>query len=139
MQREECDRMSESDWLASKSEENRAHLRAVAYRMLGSASEADDAVQEVWLRLSGSDAGAIDNLGGWLTTVVARLCLDTLRSRNTRREAPLEMQPPGRDPESEVALADSVGPALLVVLESLDPAERVAFVLHDLFDLPFDE
>ncbi len=134
--------MSESDWLTKRFEENRAHLRTVAYRMLGSWSEADDAVQEVWLRLSRAGAGDVDNLGGWLTTIVARLCVDTLRSRKTRREAPLEQagQPTSsRNPESELALADSVGPALLVVLEALDAAERVAFVLHDLFDVAFEE
>ena len=124
-------------------EANRAHLRAVAYRMLGSLSEAEDAVQEAWLRLARSDAGAIGNLGGWLTTVVARVSLDMLRSRASRREQPLEAQPvepiaPG-DPEREAVLADSVGLALLVVLDTLNPAERLAFVLHDLFGVSFDE
>ena len=124
-------------------EANRAHLRAVAYRMLGSLSEAEDAVQEAWLRLARSDAGSIGNLGGWLTTVVARVCLDMLRSRASRREQPLEVQPvepiaPG-DPEREAVLADSVGLALLVVLDTLNPAERLAFVLHDLFGIEFDE
>jgi RNA polymerase sigma factor (sigma-70 family) len=139
--------MSESAWLAKRFEENRAHLRAVAYRMLGSWSEADDAVQEVWLRLSRSDAGEVDNLGGWLTTVVARLCLDMLRSRRSRREELLQGQAPepignGKaegDPEDELTVASSIGPALLVVLETLAPAERVAFVLHDMFDVPFEE
>ena len=124
-------------------EANRAHLRGVAYRMLGSLSEADDAVQEAWLRLARADAGAIGNLGGWLTTVVARVCLDMLRSRASRREQSLDAQPvelpaPG-DPEREAALADSVGLALLVVLDTLQPAERLAFVLHDLFGVAFDE
>ena len=140
---------SEQDWLAEKFEENRGHLRGVAYRMLGSAGEADDAVQEAWLRLSRSDAGAIENLGGWLTTVVARVCLDMLRSRTSRREESLsahapDMPPPSVvskkiDPEQEAVLADSVGLALLVVLDRLDPAERLAFVLHDLFGSSFDE
>lgn len=123
-------------------EENRSHLRAVAYRMLGSASEAEDAVQEAWLRLNRSDAAAIDNLGGWLTTVVARVCLDTLRSRASRREEKLEPAAHSRytgDPEQEAALADSVGLALLIVLQRLAPAERIAFVLHDMFDVSFDE
>lgn len=139
--------MNERDSLAGRFEENRPHLRAVAYRMLGSPSAADDAVQEAWLRLSRSDSGGIENLRGWLTTVVAHVCLDTLRSRESRREDPLEAHEPERivsradqtDPESEALLADSVGVALLVVLETLTPAERVAFVLHDMFDLPFDE
>jgi RNA polymerase sigma factor (sigma-70 family) len=139
--------MSESDWLAKRFEANRAHLRAVAYRMLGSMSEAEDAVQEVWLRLRRADAGDVDNLGGWLTIVVARLCLDVLRARKSRREEPLGQHLPdvtasgrgARDPEADVALADAVGPALVVVLETLAPAERVAFVLHDLFDLSFEE
>src|SRR5499425_287162 len=141
--------MNERDYLAGQFEEHRTHLRAVAYRMLGSVSEVDDAVQEAWLRLSRADRAGIDNLGGWLTTVVARVCLDMLRSRKSRREEPLE--PPGaeaaipeaaigdRDPEHEALLADSVGVALLVVLKTLAPAERVAFVLHDMFDLPFEE
>jgi RNA polymerase sigma-70 factor (ECF subfamily) len=139
--------VDESDWLAERFEENRAHLRAVAYRMLGSLSEADDAGQEAWLWLSRSGAGGIENLGGWLTTVVARVCLDMLRSRKSRREKLLGVHVPepiisheGRiDPETEVLLADSAGLALLVILETLAPAERLAFVLHDMFDLPFDE
>jgi RNA polymerase sigma-70 factor, ECF subfamily len=139
--------MSENQWLAERFEENRDHLRAVAYRMLGSASEADDAVQEAWLRLSRSDAGAIDNLSGWLTTVVARVSLDMLRSRASRREDALEAQapepaaPPDRasNPEQEALLADSVGLALLVVLDRLEPAERLAFVMHDMFAVPFEE
>jgi len=135
--------MDEHDWLAERFEENRGHLRAVAYRMLGSASEADDAVQESWLRLSRSGTGGVENLGGWLTTVVARVCLDMLRSRESRREEPLGAHVPepidGGDPEHEALLADSVGPALLVVLETLAPAERIAFVLHDLFGVAFDE
>jgi RNA polymerase sigma factor (sigma-70 family) len=139
--------MDDHDWLAERFEEHRGHLRAVAYRMLGSVSEADDAVQEAWLRLSRSDPNAIENLGGWLTTVVARVSLNVLRSRRTRREEPLEVHVPepivsaadGVDPEHEALLADSVGLALLVVLETLDPAERLAFVLHDMFAVPFDE
>lgn len=140
--------MNEQDWLAERFEEHRTHLRAVAYRMLGSVNEADDAVQESWLRLSRSDAEEIENLGGWLTTVVGRVCLNMLRSRRTRGELPLdEVHVPdpivsradGLDPEKEALLADSVGLALLVVLESLDPAERLAFVLHDMFAVPFDE
>src|SRR5579872_6982044 len=139
--------MNENEWWAQQFEENRSHLRAVAYRMLGSASEADDAVQEAWLRLNRSDAAVIENLGGWLTTVVARVCLDMLRSRASRREEPLapqEYKPaadrePASDPEHEALLADSVGLALLVVLERLTPAERIAFVLHDTFDVSFDE
>ena len=139
--------MSDKDWLAERFEENRSHLRSVAYRMLGSASEADDAVQESWLRLSRSDAGEIENLGGWLTTVVARVCLDILRSRTARREDALEeggaQAMPGyqsaRDPEREALLADSVGLALLLVLDRLEPAERLAFVMHDMFDVPFEE
>ncbi len=139
--------MGEQDWLAERFEENRTHLRKVAYRMLGSLSEADDAVQESWLRLSRSGTRGVENLGGWLTTVVARVCLDMLRSRKSRREEPLGAHVPeptvslkdGTDPEHEVLLADSVGLALLVVLETLAPAERVAFVLHDMFELPFDE
>jgi RNA polymerase sigma-70 factor (ECF subfamily) len=140
--------MDERDWLAERFEENRGHLRGLAYRMLGSLSDADDAVQESWLRLSRNGAGGIQNLGGWLTTVVARVSLDMLRSRNSRREEPLE-QPTvpepvapkhaAPDPEHEILLADSVGLALLVVLDRLDPAERLAFVLHDMFDLSFDE
>jgi RNA polymerase sigma factor (sigma-70 family) len=139
--------MGEHDWLAKRFEENRTHLRAVGYRMLGSLSEADDAVQEAWLRLSRSDTSGVDNLGGWLTTVVARVSLDMLRSRKSRREEPLGAQVSepivdrtgGIDPEHEAVMADSVGAALLVVLETLAPAERLAFVLHDMFDVPFDE
>ena len=139
--------MAEDDWLARRFEEHRTRLRAVAYRMLGSPSEADDAVQEAWLRLSRSDTSGVENLGGWLTTVLARVCLDMLRSRKARREEPLGAQPPepmgeragGSDPEAATLLADSVGPALLVILETLAPTERVAFVLHDLFAVPFDE
>src|SRR5919107_471889 len=119
------------DWLAQRFEENRTLLRAVAYRMLGSISEADDAVQEAWLRLNRSDTSGIENLGGWLTTVVGRVCLNMLRSRRSRREEPLG--------EPQVLLADSVGLALLVVLETLAPAERLAFVLHDMFSVPFEE
>src|SRR5579864_8591170 len=139
--------MDEHEWLAEQFEANRTHLRAVAYRMLGSLSEADDAVQESWLHLSRSDTNGVENLGGWLTTVVARVCLDMLRSRNSRREEPLEASVPepitsrevGIDPEQEALLADSVGLALLVVLDTLNPAERLAFVLHDIFAIPFDE
>ena len=139
--------MDEHELLAEQFEANRIHLRSVAYRMLGSLSEADDAVQEAWLRLSRSDTSAVLNLGGWLTTVVARVCLDMLRSRQTRREEPLDARVPdptvsregGIDPEQEALLADSVGLALLVVLETLVPAERLAFVLHDMFDVSFDE
>ena len=138
--------MDRSDWLASRFEENRPHLQAVARRILGSVGEAEDALQEAWLRLTRSDARDIGNLGAWLTTVVARVCLDTLRSRRSRREASLEAHARGRaetdenrGPEEDVLLADSVGPALLVVLEMLTPAERVAFVLHDLFDVSFEE
>jgi len=139
--------MHEHEWLAERFEENRPNLRAVAYRMLGSLSEADDAVQEAWLRLSRSDTSGVENLGGWLTTVVARLCLDMLRSRKSRREEPLGVHMPdpivsskdGIDPEHEALLADSVGLALLVVLETLAPAERLAFVLHDMFAVPFNE
>jgi RNA polymerase sigma factor (sigma-70 family) len=143
--------MNEADWLAARFEENRHHLRAVAYRMLGSASEADDAVQEAWLRLQRSYADDIGNLTGWLTTAVGRVCLDMLRSRRSRREdplpesldttpsAPLVDQEESHDPEQQAMLADSVGLALLVVLETLDPAERIAFVLHDMFAVPFDE
>jgi RNA polymerase sigma-70 factor (ECF subfamily) len=128
-------------------EQQRPHLRAVAYRMLGSTGEADDAVQEAWLRLDRSDAAEIENLGGWLTTVVARICLNMLRARNTRREQPLDLRMPdpivdpidGTDPEHEALLADSVGIAMLMVLETLNPAERLAFVLHDMFGVPFDE
>src|SRR3954447_8322391 len=139
--------MNEHDWLAERFEEHRTHLRAVSYRMLGSLSEADDAVQEAWLRLSRSDAAEIENLRAWLTTVVARVSLNMLRSRKTRREEPLDLQLPdpiidpvgGTDPEHEVLLADSVGLALLIVLETLSPAERLAFVLHDMFAVPFEE
>ena len=137
--------MDEQDWLAERFEEHRTHLRAVAYRLLGSLSEADDAVQEAWLRLSRSGASGVENLGGWLTTVVARVCLDMLRSRKSRREDSLDehesiaSREDGADPEHEALLADSVGVAMLVVLETLAPAERVAFVLHDMFDVPFDE
>ncbi|MCO8307579.1 RNA polymerase sigma factor SigJ [Streptomyces hygroscopicus] len=139
--------MDENHLLAEGFEAHRGHLRAVAYRMLGSLSEADDAVQEAWLRLSRSDTGAVENLGGWLTTVVGRVCLDMLRSRTARREEPLGVRIPdpvvsgesGPGPEDQALLADSVGLALLVVLETLGPAERLAFVLHDLFGVPFDE
>jgi RNA polymerase sigma factor (sigma-70 family) len=139
--------MDERDWLVERFEEHRTRLRAVAYRMLGSLSEADDAVQETWLRLSRTDADAVQNLGGWLTTVVSRICLNMLRSRNIRREEPLDLRVPepiidradGMDPEHEALLADSLGLALLVVLEQLSPAERLAFVLHDIFAVPFDE
>jgi RNA polymerase sigma factor (sigma-70 family) len=139
--------MKEQDWLAEQFEEQRPRLRAVAYRMLGSLSEADDAVQDAWLRLSRSDAGKIENLAAWLTTVVARQSLNMLRSRNTKREQPLHVHLPdpvidpadGTDPEHEALLADSVGLALLVILETLTPAERLAFVLHDMFALPFEE
>src|SRR3954447_6192075 len=139
--------MDERDLLAERFDAHRARLRAVAYRMLGSLSEADDAVQEAWLRLSRTDADAVDTLGGWLTTVVARVSLNMLRSRRVRAEEPLGVHVPdpivdpadGTDPEHEVLLADSVGLALLVVLQTLSPAERLAFVLHDMFAVPFDE
>jgi RNA polymerase sigma factor (sigma-70 family) len=139
--------MDERDWLAERFEEHRARLRAVAYRMLGSLSDADDAVQEAWLRLSRTDEGEIDNLDGWLTTVVARVSLNMLRSRKARREEPLDGRLPdplidradGIGPEHEALLADSVGLALLVVLETLSPPERLAFVLHDIFAVPFDQ
>src|SRR6266581_1307751 len=139
--------MDEHEWLAEQFEAERPHLRAVAYRMLGSLSEADDAVQESWLHLSRTDTSDVENLGGWLTTVVARVCLNMLRSRTTRREDPFEAHVPdpivsrddGIDPEHEALLADSVGLALLVVLELLPPAERLAFVLHDMFAVPFDD
>ena len=139
--------MDERDFLARQFEEHRTRLRAVAYRMLGSLSEADDAVQETWLRLSRVDSDEVENLGGWLTTVVARVSLNILRSRRSRPEEPLEVRMPepivdradGTDPEHEALLADSVGLALLVVLETLNPAERLAFVLHDMFAVPFDE
>jgi RNA polymerase sigma factor (sigma-70 family) len=139
--------MTESDWLAEGFEKNRTRLRAVAYRMLGSLAEADDAVQEAWLHANRSDASAADSLGAWLTTIVARVCLNVLRSRRTRREEPMGVHVPdpiisrgdGTSPEDEALLADAVGLALQVVLETLTPAERLAFVLHDMFDLPFDE
>ncbi|MFG1703044.1 sigma-70 family RNA polymerase sigma factor [Nonomuraea sp. M3C6] len=139
--------MNEHEFLAGRFEAYRGHLRAVAYRMLGSLSEADDAVQEAWLRLSRSDSGEVENLGGWLTTVVGRVCLDMLRTRTSRREESLEARLPdpvvspadGLDPEQAALVADSVGLALLVVLESLTPTERLAFVLHDMFAVPFEE
>jgi RNA polymerase sigma factor (sigma-70 family) len=147
--------VDDPEWLAERFEAQRARLRAVAYRMLGSASDADDAVQQSWLHVSRAGTSEVENLGGWLTTVVARVCLDMLRSRKAKREEPLEAGaddgPAGRvaltnpewvavtDPEQEALLADSVGVALLVVLDTLTPAERLAFVLHDLFDMPFDE
>lgn len=139
--------MSEQDWVAQQFEEHRRRLRAVAYRMLGSMSEAEDAVQEAWLRLSGAEPGEIENLSGWLTTVVARVSLNMLRSRAARREQPLSPRLPdpiidradGVDPEHEALLADSVGLALLVVLETLTPPERLAFVLHDMFGVPFEQ
>jgi RNA polymerase sigma factor (sigma-70 family) len=139
--------VDEREWLAERFEAERRRLRAVAYRMLGSVAEADDAVQEGWLRLSRSDTGDIENLGGWLTTVVGRVCLSMLRERKARREQPLDPHLPEPivtsedqlDPEQEALLADSLGLALLVVLEELAPAERLAFVLHDMFEVPFDE
>ncbi|MGH9003301.1 MAG: sigma-70 family RNA polymerase sigma factor, partial [Acidimicrobiia bacterium] len=139
--------MDEHDWRTEQFEAHRGHLRAVAYRMLGSGSEADDAVQEAWLRFSRAGTGGVENLGGWLTTVVGRVCLDMLRSRTARREEPVGARVPdpapggpgGDDPEHEALLADSVGLALLVVLETLAPPERLAFVLHDMFAVPFDE
>ena len=139
--------MDEHEWLAKRFEEHRGRLRAVAYRMLGSLADADDAVQDTWLRLSKTDADEVDNLGGWLTTAVARVSLNMLRARNTRREEPLETYVPDplvrrqdeSDPASEALLADSVSLALLVVLETLTPPERLVFVLHDLFGMPFDE
>jgi RNA polymerase sigma factor (sigma-70 family) len=139
--------VDEREWLAERFEEHRTHLRAVAYRMLGSLSEADDAVQEAWLRLNRTDASEVENLGGWLTTVVARISLTMLRSRQTRRAEPLARRLPdplldpvdGIDPEHEALLADSVGLALLVVLETRSPPERLAFVLHDIFAVPFEE
>jgi len=139
--------MDENEWLADRFQEQRPRLRAVAYRLLGSLSEADDALQEAWLRVSRSDISAVDNLAGWLTTVVARVSLNMLRARKAKREEPLEARIPdpvispadGRDPEHEALIADAVGLALLVVLETLAPAERVAFVLHDMFAVPFDE
>jgi RNA polymerase sigma-70 factor (ECF subfamily) len=139
--------MNDQDWLAERFEENRSNLRGIAYRMLGSIPEADDAVQEAWVRLSRTDTTDVENLRAWLTTVVGRVCLNMLRSRKTRREAPLETHLPdpvvspeaGMDPEQEALLGDSVGLAMLVVLDALAPAERVAFVLHDVFGVPFDE
>ncbi len=141
--------MNQTDSLAAQFENNRSHLRAVAYRMLGSLSEADDAVQETWLKLNRSDASRVENLGGWLTTVAARVCLDMLRARTSRREESLEehivasvkpaVRSHGLDPEQETLLAESVGLALLVVLDTLAPAERISFVLHDLFAVSFDE
>jgi RNA polymerase sigma-70 factor (ECF subfamily) len=139
--------MDDQAWLAARFEAERRRLRGLAYRMLGSPSEADDAVQEAWLRLSRADADAVGNLGGWLTTVVARVCLDMLRTRRARREETLEADAPeaaervaeSHDPEQEAMLAEGIGLALLVVLQTLGPAERVAFVLHDMFDLPFEE
>jgi RNA polymerase sigma factor (sigma-70 family) len=139
--------MSKREYLAERFEENRDHLRGVAYRMLGSSDEVDDAVQEAWLRLNRAETAGIDNLGGWLTTVVARVCLDMLRSRKSRREEPFTPHAPepvatrtsGSSPEHEALLADSVGLALLVVLDRLTPAERLAFVMHDMFGVPFEE
>lgn len=139
--------MAETEHLGQLFESERDHLRAVAYRMLGSATEADDAVQETWLRLNRSDAAAIENLGGWLTTVISRVCLDMLRARNSRREESLESEltesvaesSQGTNPEQEALLADSVGVALLVVLDTLTPPERLAFVMHDMFDVSFEE
>jgi RNA polymerase sigma factor (sigma-70 family) len=139
--------MGDNEWLAERFQEQRPHLRAVAYRMLGSLSEADDAVQEAWLRLSRSDTSAVENLGGWFTTIVSRVSLNMLRARKAKREEPLETRmpdpvvsaPEGADPEHEALIADSVGLALLAVLETLAPAERLAFVLHDMFAVPFDE
>ena len=139
--------MNDQDWLAERFEADRSHLRGVAFRMLGSLTEADDAVQEAWIRLSRTDTSDVDNLRAWLTTVVGRVCLNMLRSRKTRREASLETHLPdpivspedGIDPEQEALLGDSIGLALFVVLDSLTPAERVAFVLHDVFAVPFDE
>src|SRR5947209_6952460 len=139
--------MDQQEWLAQEFETHRPHLRAVAYRMLGSISEADDAVQDAWLRLSRADASQLENLGAWLTTVVSRVALNMLRSRNTRRERPLDVHVPdpivdpadGTNPEHEALLADSVGLALLVVLETLTPPERLSFVLHDMFAVPFED
>ena len=139
--------MDDQDWLAERFEADRSHLRGVAYRMLGSVTEADDAVQEAWIRLSRTDTSDVENLRAWLTTVVARVCLNMLRSRRTRREASLETHLPdpilsaedGLDPEQEAVLGDSIGLALLVVLDTLTPAERISFVLHDVFAVPFDE
>src|SRR5580704_10424663 len=140
--------MASPDWLTEGFETNRGRLRAVAYRMLGSLTEADDAVQEAWLRVARADASEVDNLSAWLTTIVARVCLNALRSRNARREEPLDAHVPdpvitradgSSNPEEQALLADSVGLALQVVLETLTPAERLAFVLHDTFGLPFEE
>ena len=139
--------MDDKDWLAQRFEQHRAHLRAVAYRMLGSLPEADEAVQDAWLRLSRAGAEGVENLGGWLTTIVARVCLNVLQARKARPEQPAGLRMPDpvvsregqSDPEQQALLADSIGLALLVVLETLDPAERLAFVLHDMFDLPFEE
>ena len=141
--------MDEREWLAERFEEHRPHLQAVAYRLLGSASEAEDAVQDAWLRLSRADRSDVENLGGWLTTVVARVCLNRLQARTSRREEPLDVdahrpepivsEAEGTDPEHEALLADAVGPALLVVLDTLAPAERLAFVLHDVFAVSFEE
>jgi RNA polymerase sigma-70 factor (ECF subfamily) len=139
--------MDDNEWLAQRFEEQRGHLRAVAYRMLGSLAEADDAVQDAWLRLSRAGTSEVENLGGWLTTIVARVCLNMLRARHTRREESLELHLPdpvvspdaALQPEEEALLADSVSLALMVVLDTLTPAERLAFVLHDLFEVPFEE
>jgi RNA polymerase sigma factor (sigma-70 family) len=135
--------VNEHDWLAGQFDTHRDHLRGVAYRLLGSAAEADDAVQEAWLRVSRADASDVENLGGWLTTIVSRVCLDMLRSRESRREESLDVaavvREPRHDPEHETLLADSVGVALLVMLNTLAPVERTTFVLHDMFGLPFDE
>src|SRR5579859_4740728 len=139
--------MDESEWLADRFEEHRTRLRAVAYRMLGSLTEADDAVQDAWLRVSRAGAEGVDNMGAWLTTVVARVCLNALRARNARREEEFDVHLPdpvitadtGEQPEEEALLADSVGLALLIVLDTLTPAERLAFVLHDSFQLPFED
>lgn len=139
--------MPTDDWAASAFEQQRAHLRGVAYRMLGSLSDADDAVQDAWLRFSAADTREVENLRGWLTTVVARVCLNMLRSRRTRRERPIEATLPepivtgldGPDPQQEAILGEAVGMAMLIVLDSLSPAERVAFVLHDVFTIPFDD
>ena len=137
--------MDENEWLAARFKEQQAHLRSVAYRMLGSLAEAHDAAQNSWLRLSSADAADVENLGGWLTTVVSRECLRMLRSRRGRREQPLAdilVEPPAEeasDPEAQALLADPVGPALMVVLDTLAPAERLAFVLHDIFAVPFEE
>jgi RNA polymerase sigma factor (sigma-70 family) len=139
--------MDDEDWLAQRFEQHRAHLRAVAYRMLGSLPESDEAVQDAWLRLSRAGAEGVENLGGWLTTIVARVCLNVLQARKARPEQPAGLRMPDplvsregqANPKQQALLADSVGLALLVVLETLDPAERLAFVLHDMFDLPFEE